>query len=363
MVHYYTTDCQWLPANHFLFQLANICLVFSYLVPDTLNGLFLLRFWLGSGGLFFALWAWLILCAPDTLGWNLAFMILNYAHFLYLLIKIKRPRKFGIDCEQAYTHLFEPFGLQRYQFQVLADKALVLKLDAGEVYGKENAPAERISILLSGSVEVMKDDKILHITRPYEFLDAPEWAASLPGETAHFGVTLTVRESIHCLTWNSNELRKILKTDQFLKNIFDSLIGQDVTKKLLRISGNMAELHTQKNLDDYLTGSVVYLHKEVTNIRNSPQNKVCCTIVTEDAICVSTPITIHPSDEHEMMYLPDKDTSALLSNRSNSPQTPISTIGRHFKRTVNGVPSAWQESTPLVAPDCKSQDLERETVL
>ena len=191
----------------------------------------------------------------------------------------------------------------------------------------------------------------------------------------------------------------------------------------------MAELHTQKNLDDYLTGSVVYLHKEVTNIRNSPQNKgimylifqllqveyryifkgsfsnlyllkllynthsfakilcvfnylggiyicplplmlknndlftVCCTIVTEDAICVSTPITIHPSDEHEMMYLPDKDTSALLSNRSNSPQTPISTIGRHFKRTVNGVPSAWQESTPLVAPDCKSQDLERETVL
>ena len=46
------------------------------------------------------------------------------------------------------------------------------------------------SWMLIRSVEVMKDDKILHITRPYEFLDAPEWAASLPGETAHFGVRI-----------------------------------------------------------------------------------------------------------------------------------------------------------------------------
>ena len=100
--------------------------------------------------MFFGLWAWWILCAPDTLAWNVAFMIGNYVHAIYMFIKIKRPRKFSKDCEAVYARLFEQYGVKRFQFEQLAKKCSVLELNQGDFYGKEGTPAERISILLEG---------------------------------------------------------------------------------------------------------------------------------------------------------------------------------------------------------------------
>lgn len=147
---YHTTNCNWLPANNFLFQIANVLLVFSYFVPDNLNGLFLLRFFLGTAGLFFALWGWMILCAPDTFGWNVLFMIGNYVHALYLFIHIKRPRKFSEQCELVYEKLFEPLGVQRFQFQKLVKICTINDLKHGEYYGRTGFLADRVSILLKG---------------------------------------------------------------------------------------------------------------------------------------------------------------------------------------------------------------------
>lgn len=150
MAIYHTDNCNWLPLNNFLFQIANVLLVFSYFVPDNLNGLFLLRFFLGTAGLFFALWGWMILCAPDTFGWNVFFMIGNYIHALYLFIHIKRPRKFPAQCEAVFKELFEPHGVQRFQFQLLAKQSKVMELRNGEFYAKKGVPADQISILLKG---------------------------------------------------------------------------------------------------------------------------------------------------------------------------------------------------------------------
>ena len=155
---YYTTNCNWLPANNFLFQIANVLLVFSYVVPDTLKGLFLLRFFLGTAGLFFALWGWMVLCAPDTFGWNVLFMIGNYIHALYLFIHIKRPRKFSEECELVFKKLFEPFGVKRFQFQKLVKESKVNELEAGNFYGRKGFPAEHVSILLSGRYEVYNQE-------------------------------------------------------------------------------------------------------------------------------------------------------------------------------------------------------------
>ena len=150
MSEYHFTDCKWLSANHFLFQIANVCLAASYLAPDSLNGLFMLRGALGLGGLFFALWGWWILCAPDTFVWNVLFMVFNFGHLAYLIYKVKRPRRFSSEAESVYIHLFGPLGVQRYQFQKLANLSSVLKLSSGEMYGKEDTPADRVSILLTG---------------------------------------------------------------------------------------------------------------------------------------------------------------------------------------------------------------------
>lgn len=109
--------------------------------------------------MFFGLWAWWILCAPDTLAWNVAFMIGNYAHAIYLFIKVKRPRKFSKDCEAVYERLFEQYGVKRFQFEQLAKKCSVLELNQGDVYGKVGMPAERISVLIQGRSVCMEGPK------------------------------------------------------------------------------------------------------------------------------------------------------------------------------------------------------------
>ena len=147
---YHTTNCNWLPLNNFLFQIANVLLIFTYIVPDNLNGLFLLRFFLGTAGLFFALWGWMILCAPDTFGWNVLFMVGNYLHALYLFIHIKRPRQFPEQCEVVFKKLFEPLGVQRFQFQILVKEIKINSLKAGEFYATKGSIADRVSILISG---------------------------------------------------------------------------------------------------------------------------------------------------------------------------------------------------------------------
>eukprot|EP00795_Rhopilema_esculentum_P013815 gene13815-4745_t len=187
--HFNPYDCNWLPLNGFLFQLANLMLCLTYVVPDTLNGLFMLRFFLGSAGLFFTLWAWWNICAPDTLAWNVVFMIGNFVHALYMFIHIKRPRKFLEHVETVYEKFFKPMGIQRFQFQVLADNCSVRTLKDGKVYGAIGEKAERISILLQGRVEVKNENCAVHITEPYEFLDSPEWASSKQDELAEFAMS------------------------------------------------------------------------------------------------------------------------------------------------------------------------------
>lgn len=72
---------------------------------------------------------------------------------------------------------------------------------------------------------------------------------------------MVAKDRIRILSWQSKELRNILKKDAFLRNVFDSLIGKDVTKKLLLLTRSVGEM----NLDIacYRTGSLLYMHQEI----------------------------------------------------------------------------------------------------
>ena len=60
------------PANHWLFQCANVCLLLSYSAKDVL----ILRILLMGAGVFFVLWGSTVLgVAIDTICWNAVFVI------------------------------------------------------------------------------------------------------------------------------------------------------------------------------------------------------------------------------------------------------------------------------------------------
>ena len=84
-------NCAWLPLNHWIFQIANICVMSNYFINSTTRfGLLILRFFLMMTGFSFAFWGVFILGSLDTVIWNFAFAIGNGVHLAYLIHLIIR---------------------------------------------------------------------------------------------------------------------------------------------------------------------------------------------------------------------------------------------------------------------------------
>ena len=241
--------CHWGKPNDTYFQLANVFLAFCYLVPDTVKGIIVLRFLLGIAGFFFIMWGGTVLCSPDTVAWNIIFMCLNFGHVTYLLWKM-RPIRFDEGQELCYENVFELLGVERWQYKAIAPLGMTTELPKGSFYAKEDvSDGTNISIVLSGSCQVTRRGKVVGRLKPFEFLDSPEWIASTKfgsGSTVTFEVSI-VSDGCTILSWNRNALLRVLCRNPFLKNIFDTIIGQDVTRKISRQYKSMSDAFQQSN--------------------------------------------------------------------------------------------------------------------
>lgn len=93
----------WQEAQHTLFQLANLCMVVSFLTPASFRfHVLFLRCLLLLAFLLFLLWAGLFICMPDVLGWNLVFFLLNGAHIVWLLYR-HLPSRLPVSHTALYT--------------------------------------------------------------------------------------------------------------------------------------------------------------------------------------------------------------------------------------------------------------------
>lgn len=91
-----------LPLNHWLFQVASVFFVLSYIQA----GIFYLRICLLLATLCLALWAWFILnVAIDTFLWNILQTVINLV-MLGLLVYQRLPIKFDQLTEEVYNRTF-----------------------------------------------------------------------------------------------------------------------------------------------------------------------------------------------------------------------------------------------------------------
>lgn len=226
---------KWLPTNHILFQVANAFLFLSCLAPFGIHGLLYLRTCLMIGSLFFALWAWIILCAFDTLVWNAIFTVINFIHIIIILY-VLRPVRLSKDVEAVYQELFQPLRVTRSQFQKAIRCMREIKhLKPREPYCVENVTkVERLSLVLTGRLVVSQHGHALHIVDSRQFLDSPEWFGVCSND--HYQVSITALEECRLLIWHRDKLKLTISNDQFLQAVFDNILGKDVVKKLLLVS-------------------------------------------------------------------------------------------------------------------------------
>lgn len=166
-------------ANHWLFQLANLCLLLSYSAKDVL----ILRVLLMGAGLFFVLWGSIVLSVSvDTVAWNSVFTIIN-AYRATEVAWSRRPVKFDREeHDKIYNQVFGPLGIGRLEFKLMVEEGLLRKIRAGTTFLEAGNEANNLSLIYSGTMDIISAPKdgrppeqvgTLH---PMQFVESPQWA-------------------------------------------------------------------------------------------------------------------------------------------------------------------------------------------
>uniref|UniRef100_A0A2S2R9Y9 Blood vessel epicardial substance-A n=1 Tax=Sipha flava TaxID=143950 RepID=A0A2S2R9Y9_9HEMI len=244
------SNCQWIPAQHSLFQLSNICFLTAFIVPRSYKlSVLSLRALLCLGFLLSGLWASTDVCALDALLWYGSLALINCVHTIKLCKKFLPPA-LSVELMELYLRVFKPLKVSQKHFRELTREAVIVKMMPGEHYAIEEATAcdERLSILLRGRCSVTCDGTQLHNINSYQFIDSPEWMASnlIHGETM-FQVTITAAEDCVYLCWQQSKLNRIFKHRTQLHAVITSLIGKDITHKMYSLNEQLGQA---KSFDD-----------------------------------------------------------------------------------------------------------------
>lgn len=231
----------WEDAQHVLWQGAQLCCAAAFLIPHRcaaspllLRSLLTLSFFMTS------VWAGLVVCAPDVLAWHLTCLLVNAAHAVYLAWEALPPR-LPNELRGLYDRLFLPYQVGKKPFATLVRAAEILSLDGDHKYAVEGvSPADqKVSILLSGKLQVTCEDVLLHYVQPYEFIDSPEYESCPIGSDKLFQVSITAQESCRYLCWPRRRLYNVLRQNPTMGTILRNLVGRDIALKLY----SLAEFH------------------------------------------------------------------------------------------------------------------------
>lgn len=168
----------WPGSDETLYQFGHLILLGAFLIPHSVNNSPLyLRCLLCVAFLVFTLWAYVTeLCTLDIILWTVLLLVANVVHACILAYKALPP-SISSDLQDLYSSLFIPVRLTKTEFTELFRFAEICSLEAGHLYARERVDRidQRVSILLSGKMQVSCENMILHEVHPNEFLDSPEY--------------------------------------------------------------------------------------------------------------------------------------------------------------------------------------------
>ncbi|KAL4132076.1 hypothetical protein QTP88_009293 [Uroleucon formosanum] len=244
------SSCQWIPAQQSLFQFSNFCFLTAFIVPRSYKlSVLSLRALLFLGFIISGLWASTDVCAVDALVWYGSLALINGVHTLKLCKKLMPPA-LSVELMELYLRVFKPLKVSQKHFRELTREAAIEELSSGECYAVEAVTAcdQRLSILLRGRCSVTCEGTQLHNISSYQFIDSPEWMASvlMHGETM-FQVTITAAEDCVYLCWQLSKLNRIFKHRTQLHAVLTSIIGKDITHKMYSLNEQLGQA---KSFDD-----------------------------------------------------------------------------------------------------------------
>lgn len=175
--------------------------------------------------------------------------------------------------------LFQPLNVSRYSFNQLYKSIREIQvLKAHDIYCVEGkTPVDKLSLLLSGRLAILKNGRAIHLIDGHQFIDSPEWFGV--GTSDAYQVTIVALEECRLIVWHRDKLKLIISDDIYLKTLMDSVLGRDLVKKLLfvtdTISNNFSVDH-QLNENSKL---IMPIHRAMDHVVKREIHGNCLTII------------------------------------------------------------------------------------
>ncbi|XP_052710072.1 popeye domain-containing protein 3-like [Crassostrea angulata] len=235
------STCQWIPPQHYLFQMANGVLLGAVACPGGKHGVLFMHSCFVLGFLLLSIWSWVILCAPDYFSWNFSFMVVNAVQTLVIMYNI-RPVKFCDDLEGVYVTVFQPLRVPRHLYKKLVspDYCTLGTLHEGEVYASQGiSKIDRLGLLISGRMAVYSHHQELHHVVAKEFIDSPEFESAVSGDEK-YQVSIVATTTCRFMFWQRGGLEYLLIKEPYLANLLRTVLGRDITNKLYSLNDKLA---------------------------------------------------------------------------------------------------------------------------
>ncbi|XP_058503148.1 popeye domain-containing protein 3 [Solea solea] len=221
-----------------VFHLANIFLVFGFMGGSSFYGLLYLFTFLTLGFFCTTVWAWADPCTTDSFLWSFALFGVTLGQVLHVAYRL-RSVSFDTDFQELYQCVFQKLGVSLSLFGKIVSccDGVVHTLEANHCFAVEGKTAiDKLSVLLSGRVQVTVNGEFLHYIYPFQFLDSPEWDSLRPAEEGIFQVTLRADNPCRYVAWRRKKLYLLFAKHRYVAKIFALVVRNDIAEKLYSLN-------------------------------------------------------------------------------------------------------------------------------
>ncbi|RWS31268.1 popeye domain-containing protein 3-like protein, partial [Leptotrombidium deliense] len=164
--------------------------------------------------------------------------------------------------------LFKPLKVSRNAFRKIYKCTREIQtLKAEDIYCIEGETlVDKLSLLLSGRLAVLKNGKTMHLIDAHQFIDSPEWFGVGSNDT--YQVTIMALEECRVIIWHRDKLKLSIADEPYLQAVMDNILGKDVVKKLLFVTGTVGNNMTSNcglNVNEHSKLIVPY-HKAMDQV-------------------------------------------------------------------------------------------------
>jgi len=251
---------EWRPAQNFTFHLSMLLFLAASAVPFTkkyyvvlLKGLYILSI------VFMLTWGAFYWCTKDIVMWGILYLVQNVIQFLAVIYS-HRTVKLPPDLEELYCELFLPFNVTRPEFKALVNQnCKFVNISPGDKYAVESHTTTdpRVSILISGSMNVTYKGIYLHQITERQMIDSAEWNSTKIRRGEIFQVTIEADDPCYYMCWNRERLQYYLETNPKLEHALHYIRGRDILQKVFSTTRNAlqrSEMRDNADCDVTMTG-------------------------------------------------------------------------------------------------------------